>query len=326
MKVSIALATFNGSAFIETQIKSLLDQTSPPDEIVVCDDRSEDGTADRVRTMLTNTQIEHAVVINGFRKGYTRNFSGALEKCTGDLVFPCDQDDYWYPQKISRMLAVAEQHPDADVFLHDADLSDQDLQLRDRTKLQQIDRIGMGRDAFFMGCCTAIRRRFLDRILPIPDGYSEHDRWIITIARNLGRCRMTEESLIIHRRHGGNQSGHPANRTALLPGLNYLHHRVSRTLAPGFRHGLESRARDIELELAWLMRSVEDSAEAVADAEVIHDYRNRLQARLVATRERYKALQNPRSRRAGMIWRMLRAGHYRHFSGLKSALRDLTTN
>ena len=42
--ISIALATFNGARFIGQQLESLATQTRLPDELVVCDDRSEDAT------------------------------------------------------------------------------------------------------------------------------------------------------------------------------------------------------------------------------------------------------------------------------------------
>ena len=44
MKVSIAMATFNGSKYIVQQIESILLQDRLPDEIVISDDSSTDDT------------------------------------------------------------------------------------------------------------------------------------------------------------------------------------------------------------------------------------------------------------------------------------------
>ncbi|MBK5239020.1 MAG: glycosyltransferase, partial [Actinomycetales bacterium] len=44
MIISVALCTHNGAAYIETQLRSIFDQTLPPHEIVVSDDASSDET------------------------------------------------------------------------------------------------------------------------------------------------------------------------------------------------------------------------------------------------------------------------------------------
>lgn len=44
MKVSVALCTYNGEKYIVEQLDSILNQTKPVDEIVICDDISTDET------------------------------------------------------------------------------------------------------------------------------------------------------------------------------------------------------------------------------------------------------------------------------------------
>ncbi len=44
MTLSVALCTFNGESYLLDQLESIARQTRLPDELVVCDDRSEDGT------------------------------------------------------------------------------------------------------------------------------------------------------------------------------------------------------------------------------------------------------------------------------------------
>ena len=45
MTLSVALCTYNGERFLPDQLRSLRDQTRPPDEVVVCDDASSDRSA-----------------------------------------------------------------------------------------------------------------------------------------------------------------------------------------------------------------------------------------------------------------------------------------
>ena len=50
MKVSIALATYNGEHYLQEQLNSFLHQTRLPDEIITCDDCSTDRTMDIVKS------------------------------------------------------------------------------------------------------------------------------------------------------------------------------------------------------------------------------------------------------------------------------------
>ena len=44
LRVSIAMATYDGAAFVEEQLESIAAQTRPPDELVMVDDASNDDT------------------------------------------------------------------------------------------------------------------------------------------------------------------------------------------------------------------------------------------------------------------------------------------
>lgn len=49
MKVSIAMATYNGAKYLQEQLNSFLNQTRLPDELVITDDCSTDETVDIIR-------------------------------------------------------------------------------------------------------------------------------------------------------------------------------------------------------------------------------------------------------------------------------------
>ena len=44
MRISVAMCTYNGADFLPAQLASIVEQTRPPDEIIVCDDASTDET------------------------------------------------------------------------------------------------------------------------------------------------------------------------------------------------------------------------------------------------------------------------------------------
>lgn len=102
--VSIALATYNGEKFIQQQMDSLLAQDYPNLEIVVSDDCSQDSTWKILQNFaLKDNRIK--LLPREKNVGYVNNFIRVFMACKGELISPCDQDDVWYPNKISRLVA-----------------------------------------------------------------------------------------------------------------------------------------------------------------------------------------------------------------------------
>ena len=44
VKISVVIASYNGAEFLVEQLESIRNQTMPPDELIICDDRSKDDT------------------------------------------------------------------------------------------------------------------------------------------------------------------------------------------------------------------------------------------------------------------------------------------
>ena len=49
MTISVAMCTFNGARFLRAQLESIARQRRPPDELVICDDGSSDGSVEILR-------------------------------------------------------------------------------------------------------------------------------------------------------------------------------------------------------------------------------------------------------------------------------------
>lgn len=112
MKVSIAMATYNGETYIEEQLDSLKNQTYPIDQVIICDDQSKDSTVSIVKTYIETNRLDHwNIEVNRENKGFIGNFFGAIENTTGDVIFMCDQDDVWKPDKVQEMVTYLQAHP-----------------------------------------------------------------------------------------------------------------------------------------------------------------------------------------------------------------------
>ncbi len=107
--ISVALATYNGSRYIERQLESIKNQSLAVDEVVICDDCSTDNTVNLCEVFIKdNNLLNWKIFVNGENKGFCLNFYNAIEKCSGDYIFLCDQDDEWLPNKVKDMVAVME--------------------------------------------------------------------------------------------------------------------------------------------------------------------------------------------------------------------------
>lgn len=200
MAISVCMATFNGAKFIVEQVRSVLDQISAKDELIVSDDGSTDATLD---LLPHDSRIR---VVAGPRQGAYANFANALHKARGELIFLADQDDVWEPFKIARQSPVL---TEAALCVSDAVVTDADGSVLQPSYLAS-GRFGPGLlrnfvRCGFLGCCMAFRRDLLDTAMPIPSGVP-HDWWLGMVATITGRVTFLPEPLVRLRRHGSNLS------------------------------------------------------------------------------------------------------------------------
>jgi glycosyltransferase involved in cell wall biosynthesis len=212
MKISIAMATYNGAEYIGEQLQSFVDQVRQPDEVVIVDDCSSDNTVQLIQAFAQRAPFDIRVSVNEENLGYAGNFNAALQGTKGDLVFLSDQDDVWFPDKIEYMLILSQEKPNYLIYMNDALLTGAELNSCNLTKFGQVKSTGLGDESFVMGCCCAIRRELLDFALPIPQGLKAHDNWLVEIAGGLLAKRIDAKVLQYYRRHGGNESQFVANR------------------------------------------------------------------------------------------------------------------
>ncbi|HUC19535.1 MAG TPA: glycosyltransferase [Acetobacteraceae bacterium] len=126
-KVSVAMTTYNGERFIEEQLASLAQQSRLPDELVVSDDGSQDGTLERVRAFAAQAPFPVRILCGSRSRGVLDNFDRVIASCQGDIVFPCDQDDVWLPQKLAEMTEALARHPSAGMVISNSELVDEHL-------------------------------------------------------------------------------------------------------------------------------------------------------------------------------------------------------
>lgn len=209
VRISVAVAAYNGEKYIREQIDSILQNLSPEDEIIVSDDGSTDATLDILKEYQNNKIPVR--VIAGPKKGIKQNIANAMASCRGQYIFLADQDDVWAGNKVAKVMEYLGR--DGCMLVnHDAQVMNSDLtQILMPSFFEYRNSMpGFWHNLLknrYMGCCMAFDRSLLSAVLPIPDEIEMHDQWIgmINDLRH-GKSTFIGDKLLYYRRHTQNVS------------------------------------------------------------------------------------------------------------------------
>ncbi len=218
--ISVAMCTFNGAKFIAPQLKSILNQSVLPDEIIICDDGSSDSTVNIIKEIIDdNRGMTFNLTLNLTNMGYVKNFEKAVGLCNGEIIFLSDQDDVWYPERIEKMIKPFMEGGNIGLVYSDAAIVDENL------KPQGITVFGTRINARLMegqnrkvaevvlnpdlkGCLMAFKSNLVPSFLPIPENARElgwgHDHWFAVIAHATTEVCSINSVLMSYRRHEKN--------------------------------------------------------------------------------------------------------------------------
>jgi glycosyltransferase involved in cell wall biosynthesis len=218
-RIAVVLCTHNGEKFLSTQLESLTKQTFQPDEIVISDDASTDGTRALLESFARDSAIPVKLVCNNPPLGFADNFLSACTHVQADWIAFCDQDDIWHANKLEACAAAME--PDVVMITHRARLVDKhDQPIGDFDQnIVSSRRVGpLSYDLWgtFWGFTIVFRRnlldlhdwrlRFADYIYK--DGRSiAHDRWISFLSQLTGSRVELADRLADYRQHDKNIFG-----------------------------------------------------------------------------------------------------------------------
>lgn len=202
--ISVCLATWNGADYVEDQLRSVLDQLSEHDEVVIADDGSRDDTLSRIAAF---ADARVRVLASTSRLGVVGAIERALVAARGEIIFLCDQDDVWLPGKVERCCAALAEYP---LVVTDCRVVDAALQpLHDSFFALRRSGPGVLHNLWknsYLGCCMAFRRELLVDALPFPARVPMHDMWLGLLAEFRGGVTFLPEPLLLYRRHAANAS------------------------------------------------------------------------------------------------------------------------
>lgn len=225
MKISIALCTYNGEKYLKEQLKSLLGQTRLPDELVICDDCSIDGTPDIISEFIRSAPFICRFEQNSVNLGYVKNFEKAISLTTGDIICCCDQDDIWNSNKLEAVESVLTDK-NADYCFSNAETIGQNSEIlkkdlfsvvsfpsKKQKKFNQGHQLSMIlENGFIYGAAFSFKSGLKWLAAEIPDNWS-HELWLATLASALGyKGYLIKDKLIRYRIHDLQTSGMNKNK------------------------------------------------------------------------------------------------------------------
>lgn len=108
MRISVIVPVRDGAATLAPTLRSLLNQTRPPDEVIVADDGSTDGSAAVALAFAPAVRV----LSGPFGGGAAARKAGA-EVADGDTLLFCDADDLVGPTALEALAAALDRAPDA---------------------------------------------------------------------------------------------------------------------------------------------------------------------------------------------------------------------
>ncbi|HKP24728.1 MAG TPA: glycosyltransferase family A protein [Dongiaceae bacterium] len=109
MRISVIVPLYNTRAYIADAIDSILAQTRPPDDVVVVDDGSTDGSPDLVAGYAPRVRLfrqAHAGSATALNRG--------IVETTGETIAFLDADDLWERDKLKLQETVLHAEPETD--------------------------------------------------------------------------------------------------------------------------------------------------------------------------------------------------------------------
>ncbi len=268
MKTSVALCTYNGEKYIVEQLESILNQSVPVDEIVICDDNSTDGTHDIINNYCKKHPNIIKFHINAVNLRSVKNFEKAISLCSNEIIFLSDQDDIWHLEKVKHFVKYFEDHPKIDVIASNGFCIDENSKVHEKYTVWDVPQFLNDKGVVFdyhkiicyvsniaTGASMAFRKSICDEILPFPIMKDfHHDEWIAILSSKRNAFVLLPEKYFYYRIHVNQQVGGVSfdytskNKNMLFELFNYNSESVSfKNLKKRIKKMIESYKRNKKL-------------------------------------------------------------------------------
>lgn len=109
--LSVVMPHYNHGRFVSTAVRALLTQSRPPDELILVDDASTDGSGPVLDELARDPRVR--LVRHEKNAGCAASIATGLALASGDWVFAPAADDFVLPGFFEKSLALLEKNPSA---------------------------------------------------------------------------------------------------------------------------------------------------------------------------------------------------------------------
>jgi glycosyltransferase involved in cell wall biosynthesis len=207
--IAICLATFDPDPdLLREQIHSLREQRDSNWICIISDDASHPENRSAIERLIADDP-RFVLSVSDRRRGFYLNFERALllAPAEAEFIALCDQDDVWYPDKLTVLRHA----------IGDAPLAYSDARLTDNTGSVLADSLWPTRRPnttslasvlvanSIPGASALIRADVARRALPFPQvpGWPFHDRWLPAVALSAGEIVCVDRNLYDYVQHEG---------------------------------------------------------------------------------------------------------------------------
>ncbi|MBA3354941.1 MAG: glycosyltransferase family 2 protein [Pyrinomonadaceae bacterium] len=131
-RVSVVVPSYNHAPFIETTLRSVFKQTLPPNELLVIDDGSADGSSAIIAQALKDCHFPCELIART-NQGLCATLNEALSKTRGEYFAYLGSDDLWLPDFLAARLSTLESRVSAVLAYGHSFLIDEENQIIDCT-------------------------------------------------------------------------------------------------------------------------------------------------------------------------------------------------
>ena len=211
-KVLVLMSTYNGEKYLNTQIESILLQKDVQVELLIRDDGSTDSTTKILQEYQSKRKISYYIGSNlKPAKSFMELVCNAPQT---DYYAFSDQDDYWFPNKLSCAIKKIQSIANIDVpCLYYSKLlwTDQNLKpFNKQPNFVPIKKFSQSVTFNNVAGCTMVFNRKLQEIIKqhTPTSSIMHDNWIFKLCLAIGgQVIFDNNTFIYYRQHTKNVCG-----------------------------------------------------------------------------------------------------------------------
>jgi glycosyltransferase involved in cell wall biosynthesis len=208
--ISVIMPVYNGLSYLEASIRSAAIQTLQPEEIIIIDDGSADGSAELADSLPTPFPKRVLRVPNG---GQSRARNIAASVACGEFLAFLDHDDIWHRSHLEKLLVPFAMNPGLGWSYCDIDEMDHDAKIVHRQLLRTLDPNVehpkrslynlLSADMFVFPSAAIVRAKAFAEVGGFDErlaGYEDDDLFL-RLFRAGWENAFVPESLVCYRRH-----------------------------------------------------------------------------------------------------------------------------